>query len=93
MIRKANPEIARGTCTALNFPDSKAGGFLCAWNGSTVAVLHNTTDRTCKLDLKDACGMTFTTISAVAEAVFGEGGAELDGTVLTLYPQTTVVLR
>ena len=92
-IRKDNPEIARGTFTALSFPDSKAGGFLCSWNGSTVAVLHNTTEKTQKLDLKAACDLPFTAIAAVVEALYGEGGAELDGTVLTLYPQTTVVLR
>ena len=93
MIRKANPEIARGACTALSFPDSKAGGFLFTWNGSTVAVLHNTTEKTQKLDLSEATDLSFSTITAVAEALFGEGGAELNGTILTLYPQTSVVLR
>ena len=92
-VRKAHPEIARGTYTALLFPDTKLGGFLCEWNGSTVAVLHNTTGGTLTVDLKEATDYPFTEISAVLECVFGEGGAELEDGVLTLYSQTSVVLR
>ena len=93
MVRKANPEIARGTYTALAFPDTKAGGFLCEWNGRTVAVIHNTTERTQTVDLKDVTDLSFTEISAVLECLPGQGGASLDGTVLTLGSQTSVVLR
>ena len=93
MVRKANPEIARGTYTALSFTDTKAGGFLCEWNGSTVAVIHNTTERTVTLDLAGVTDRTFTTLSAVIECLPGTGGAELNGTQLTLGSQTSVVLR
>ncbi len=93
MVRKANPEIARGTYIALAFPNTKAGGFLCEWNGRTVAVIHNTTERTQTVDLKDATDLAFTEISAVIECLPGQGGVSLDGTVLTLGSQTTVVLR
>ena len=93
MVRKANPEIARGTYTALAFPDTKAGGFLCTWNGRTVAVIHNTTEHTQTVDLKDATDLSFSGISAVLECLPGQGGASLDGTVLTLGSQTSVVLR
>ncbi|MBR0514802.1 MAG: hypothetical protein IJK06_11215 [Clostridia bacterium] len=93
MVRKANPEIARGTYTALAFPDSKAGGFLSEWNGRTVAVIHNPTIETLSVDLKDATDLSFTEISAVLECLAGQGGASLDGTVLTLGSQTSVVLR
>ncbi len=89
MIRRANPEIARGEIRALNFPDTKAGGYLCAWEGSTVAVLHNTTQRTITLDLAAASDLSFTQISAV----IGMGTAVLDGTLLTLEGQTSAVLR
>ena len=93
MVRKANPEIARGKYTALSFPDSKAGGFLCEWNGRTVAVIHNATERTQTVDLKDATDLSFSEISAVLECLPGQGGASLDGTVLTLGSQTSAVLR
>ena len=87
-LRKANPEIARGTYTALSFPDSKAGGFLCEWNGSVVGVFHNTTDSVKKLDLSQATDLTFTEISFI-----GADEATLDGTILTLGGQTSAILR
>ncbi|MBR4359347.1 MAG: hypothetical protein IKP32_01870 [Clostridia bacterium] len=89
MIRKANPEIARGDYAALLFPDSKLGGFTCTWQGSTVAVLHNTTGSGKTVDLRQATDLPFTVISAV----IGDGEATLDGTHLHLDGQTSVVLR
>ncbi len=89
MIRKANPEIARGDYTALEFAGTKLGGFTATWNGSTVAVLHNSTTRTMTVDLAEATDLPFTTIAAVA----GLNGCTLEGTLLTLEGQTSVVLR
>ncbi len=89
MIRKANPEIARGDYTALSFPEEKAGGFLATWQGSTAAILHNTTNRTVTLDLAAATDVPFTLISAVA----GDGKCTLEGTLLTIGAMTSVVLR
>ena len=92
-VRKANPEIARGAYTALAFEDGKAGGFLCAWQGRTVAVMHNATTKEAVLDLSAATELSFIEISAVLEAQPGKGGAKLEGNILTLGPQTSAVLR
>lgn len=89
MIRQANPEIARGEYHALKFTGTKAGGFTASWNGSTVAVLHNTTDRDLTVDLSQATDISFETIAAVV----GVGQAWLEGTELTIAGQTSVVLR
>ena len=89
MIRKANPEIARGEYTALTVSDSKAGGFLVSWEGSTVAVFHNTTQRTVKIDLSQLTDQVFTTLSAS----IGAENASLNGSVLTLGGQTSAVVR
>ena len=89
MIRKANPEIARGEYRALHFTDTKVGGFVATWEGRTVAVLHNTTEREITVDLSQATDIAFTTIAAVA----GVGQARLEGTLLTIAGQTSVVLR
>ena len=93
MIRKANPEIARGEYQALVVPDSKAGGFVCSWEGSSVAVLHNTTGKKAVIDLKDVTEIPFSVLAASVTADSMDGGASLDGTVLTLGPQTSAVLR
>ena len=88
-LRRANPEIARGTVTPLSFPDTKAGGFLCEWNGSVVGVFHNTTDSAKQLDLS-GLGVTFTQLSFIAPL---EEEASLEGNILTLGAQTSAVLR
>ncbi len=89
MIRRANPEIARGEYKALAFTGTRVGGFTSTWNGSTVAVIHNTTDKEQTVDLSAVTDMAFTTLSAFA----GNGQASLEGTLLTLGPQTSAVVR
>ena len=88
-IRKANPEIAYGSYTALEIPDSKLGGFLSTYEGSTVAVLHNTTQEPLSVDLSQVTDISLTEIQSFA----GIGSATLDGTVLTVDGQTSVVLK
>lgn len=89
MIRKANPEIARGDYKALPFADTKVGGFTSTWQGSTVAVIHNTTNSTKTVDLSQVTDIPFSSLSAFA----GNGQAALEGSVLTLDAQTSAVLR
>ena len=88
-IRKANPEIAYGEMTPLK-TSGRQGGFLCTYKGSTVAVLHNTTTEAVTIDLAELdCDVSLTQLVAYA----GLGEATLEGTVLTLGPQTSVVLK
>jgi hypothetical protein len=65
LVRKAHPEIAYGQYQALKVPDSKVGGFLSTWNGSTVAVFHNTTNRTITVDLSAVTDVDLTELTAV----------------------------
>ena len=89
LLRKANPEIARGSYTALKLSDTKAGGFVSEWNGSKALVLHNPSGSAATLDL-NALGLgEFTKISGFV----GLGEAKLEGATLTLDGQTSVVLR
>ena len=88
LIRSAHPEIARGTYRALNLQE-KMGGFVSSWNGSSVLVMHNTTQRAMSVDLAEIGEEGFTRVSAV----IGQGEAFLQDTVLTLEGQTSVVLR
>ncbi len=88
LIRRANPEIARGDCRAVSAPGSKVGGFVFDWNGSSVCVLHNSTQEVKTVDLA-ALGLDYTQISAF----IGMGEATLEGTGLRLDGQTSVVLR
>ncbi|MBR1757787.1 MAG: hypothetical protein IJ744_03555 [Lachnospiraceae bacterium] len=89
MIRKANPEIARGDYAALPFENTKIGGFTSTQDGSTVAVIHNTTGSEVTVDLADVTDLSFTEITAV----IGLEDASLEGTKLTIGSSTSVVLR
>ena len=88
-IRKANPEIASGTFVAVDVPGTKAGGFLATLDGSTVAVLHNTTTEELQIDLSTLKDFPCTALTSFV----GLGQATLEGNILTLPGQTTAILR
>ena len=88
LIRRANPEIARGEYSAVSVPNGKAGGFVSTWEGSSVCVLHNPAQSAVTIDLA-ALGLDFDSIAAF----IGAGEATLEGSTLTLGGQTSVVLR
>ena len=87
-IRKANPEIANGTYTPLK-TDTKLGGFVSTWNSSSVVVLHNTTNDAIQVDLATLTDLELTVIAGFA----GVNGVTLEGTILTIGGQTSVVLK
>ena len=87
MIRKANPEIARGEYHAVNVKENKVGGFTSTLNGKTVLVLHNPSMSGQTVDISQFG--SFTTLCAV----IGIESATLDGTTLTIGGQTSVVIR
>jgi glycosidase len=88
-LRKANPEIANGVYTSLSLKEGKVGGFLSEYEGKIVAVLHNTTTETVTIDLSK-----YPQIPAQLVAGFaGLGNATLEGNLLTLAGQTSVILR
>ncbi len=88
MIRRANPEIARGEYRAVSFEGLKLGGFTSEWEGGSVCVLHNTSLSAVTVDLAQA-GLSVSEL----RAVIGMGGAALEGTTLSIDGQTSVVLR
>jgi glycosidase len=90
LLRKANPEIANGTYTPLKLLDSgKAGGFLSTYQGASVAVIHNTQLEAVTIDISKCSEITAMAIAAYV----GVGSATLEGTMLTIEAQTSVVLR
>ena len=88
LLRKANPEIARGTYTPLELKDTKAGGFISQLGESRVCVLHNPTTKAVTLELS-ALGLTEFT---VLRGFVGMEDCALEGTTLTLGAQSSAVL-
>lgn len=91
-LRHRYEAIARGDYTALDCGSKNFGGFLIRSNAGTLGLFHNTSTEEVSYDLslcKDLEGYTF---SKLADFI-GSGEAELDGTVLTVGPQTSVILQ
>lgn len=89
MIRRANPEIAQGDYRALEFANTRLGGFVSELDGSKVAVLHNTADEEITVDSTLLTSEGFSEI----RSIIGAGAASFDGGTLTLGAGTSVVIR
>ncbi len=87
-IRKANPEIAYGSYAPLKL-EGNVGGFVSSYKGGSVAVLHNTTAEAVQIDLSKLPELAARKLAAFV----GMGEATLDGSILTIPAQTSVVLR
>ena len=88
-IRKANPEIAKGTFSPLDVKNPKAGGFLSTLNGKSVAVIHNTTAEPVEIDLSRIADLPCKNLTSFV----GRGDVTLNGTILTIGAKTTAILR
>lgn len=88
-LRKAHPEISRGAYKALRLKDTKLGGFIATWEGRSVLVVHNTTQRILTLELEGPELEGFTEITGF----IGSGFVTLEGRTLTVEGQTSVLLR
>ena len=88
-IRHKYPAIARGVYTAISCNEKNLGGFHVEYEGENLGIFHNTSAEELVFDLSKYEGFAFTQI---AEFI-GAGSATLEGTLLTVGPQTSVVLE
>lgn len=90
MLRNANPEIARGTYTPLDFTSYYYfGGFLTTYEDSTVGVFHNIGDEDLVIDLSIYTDYSF----SIVRGFVGEGSASLNGQILTISANTSTILK
>ncbi len=89
-IRHKYPAIARGDYTAVNV-ERNLGGFVIRFGEETLLLIHNTATEPLALDLTALAGTEGFTPAAVLDAV-GAGNATLEGSILTVGPQTSVIL-
>ncbi len=90
LLREANPEIARGVYTPLFFENYHTfGGFLSTYQNSTVGVFHNTGLTEIQIDLSLYTTQAFQVVRGYA----GQGTTSLNGTILTLSPLTSVIIK
>ena len=91
-IRHSYPAIARGLYTAVDGGHKNLGGFLVEYEGETLLILHNTSQEELTLDLsacKDLQGKSFAELCDF----IGVADAKLEGTTLSLGPQTSAILK
>lgn len=87
-IRHKYPAIARGQYTALSC-SKNFGGFSISYEGETLGLFHNNSTEEISYDLSKIEGFSFREICDF----IGAGYATLEGTVLTLGPQTSVIVK
>ena len=85
-IRHTYPAIARGTYTSIVTKEKTFGGFSIEYDAETILLLHNNGNTAVTYDLQ-AYG-----VSALCDYI-GMSDATLEGTVLTLGPQTSAILE
>lgn len=91
-IRNRYPEIARGEYRSLVYDNPRFGGFLITYNGEKTGIFHNTSDGELVIDLAGSATEYDCGFSVLCDHI-GQGKASLDGTVLTIGPQTSVILK
>ena len=91
-IRHRYPAIARGTYTALSGGHKNFGGFLIEDQNEAVVLFHNTSSEEIPFDLSTCTGLRGITVSELCDFI-GMGSAKLEGSILTVGPQTSVILK
>lgn len=86
-FRTEYPEIARGVYEkAITTSNDRVGGFVIKYNGETTYLIHNTSMQEAEVELS---GYDLTEISGY----IGQGKASLNGKMLKIGSQTTVVIK
>lgn len=97
-IKNQNPEIARGTITEeCEFEDTALCGYYVEYNGSKLMIIHNFSGEEAKtVELSDEMTIRGDLVASNGKQEDGKLRDEhitLNGTTLTLPPQSTVILK
>ena len=88
-IRHRYPAIARGDYKAVDCGSKNLGGFIVEHNGEKIGIFHNNSStESYSYNLSKLDGLTF---KKIYDSI-GIGKATLDGTTLTILPQTSVIV-
>ena len=90
-IRTRYPAIARGNYNAVSSSNKNFGGFYVEYKGEILGIFHNTSTSEIRIDINQCTGLDGNTFSQLCEVV--GNGASLDGNILTIAAQTSVILK
>lgn len=89
-LKNMNPEIARGTVTAIDIGNDSISGYDCDYEGSKVYVIHNLSDEEIKIDFeKDK--FNYSELRGYLTTV--KGKVVLKDNILTLPPTSTAIVK
>ena len=91
-IRHKYEAIARGHYMAINCGNSKLGGFLVEYKGEYLVIIHNTSTTDMTYDLSRCSALTGKSIDELCDYI-GAGKASLNGNLLIISAQTSVILK
>ena len=92
-IRHKYPAIARGKYTALDFGEKNLGGFLIEYEGEYMVLVHNTSvTETLTYDLGLCKSLEGKGLIKICDFI-GVGEATMEGTVLTVAPQSSALIN
>ena len=90
-IRQRYPAVARGDYNAVSSANKNFGGFYVEYKGEVIGIFHNTSSGELKIDLSKCSGIDGHSFTQLCEVV-GKG-ATLEGNILTIKGQTSVILK
>ncbi len=88
-VRHKYPAIARGNYTSVNCSEKNLGGFIIEYNGEKIGLFHNNS-------AVDELSFDLSTLDVDFSKVcdyIGTGKATLKGDILTVSPQTSVIIK
>ncbi len=91
-IRHKYEAIARGAYTSLDCGSKNYGGFLVEYKEEKIGIFHNTSTEEISYDLKDCKDLAGVSFEQLGDYI-GCGTAKLEGSVLTIGPQTSVIVK
>ena len=91
-IRHRYPAIARGAYNSISCGHKNLGGFVIEYEGDRIVLIHNTSMQELTYDLSKCSELESDMIKKIGDTI-GIGYAKLEGTILTIGPQTSVILE
>ena len=90
-VRNRYPAIARGKYNHVTSSNKNFGGFYVEYQGEILGIFHNTSTSSLTIDISKCSGLDGHSFTQLLESVCGE--ATLDGTMLTISAQSSVILK
>lgn len=90
-VRNRYPAIARGDYNAVTSSNRQCGGFYIEYGDQVLGLFHNTSMEEVTIDLTKCYGIDGHTFTKVCDTVGGT--ATLEGNMLTIAPQCSVILE